>query len=78
VSEQTLRLRDEEREELLHTARSAAMRILATNRATLDELATELRTQEVLERAAIERIVADAARQRPRLAAASRRGPTAE
>ena len=78
VSEQTLRLRDEEREELLHTARSAAMRILATNRATLDELATELRTQEVLERAAIERIVADAAPQRPRLAAASRRGPTAE
>jgi hypothetical protein len=54
------------------------MRILATNRATLDELATELRTQEVLERAAIERIVADAAPQRPRLAAASRRGPTAE
>jgi len=78
VSEQTLRLRDEEREELLHTARSSAMRILATNRATLDALADELRTQEVLERAAIERIVAHAAPPRPRLAAASRPEPAAD
>ncbi len=73
VSEHTLRLRDEEREELLHTARSAAMRMLAANRATLDALATELQTAEVLERAAIERIVAHAAPPRPRLAAAASR-----
>jgi cell division protease FtsH len=73
VSEQTLRLRDEEREELLHSARAAAMHLLATNRATLDQLAQELQAQEVLERAAIERIVAKAAPPRPRLAAAARR-----
>ena len=72
VSEHTLRLRDEEREELLHTARSAAMRMLSANRATLDALAQELQAAEVLERAAIERIVAQAAPARPRLAAASR------
>ncbi len=71
VSEQTLRLRDEEREELLHEARSAAMRMLTLNRATLDELAAELRAQEVLERPAIERIVANAAPARPRIAAAT-------
>ena len=71
VSEQTLRLRDEEREELLHAARSAATRMLTLNRRTLDELAAELRSQEVLERPAIERIVANAAPPRPRLAAAS-------
>jgi cell division protease FtsH len=71
VSEQTLRLRDEEREELLHEARSAAMRMLSLNRPTLDELAAELRTQEVLERPAIERIVANAAPARPRIAATS-------
>jgi cell division protease FtsH len=71
VSEQTLRLRDEEREELLHEARSAAMRMLQLNRTTLEELAAELRTQEVLERPAIERIVANAAPARPRIAATS-------
>jgi cell division protease FtsH len=74
VSEQTLRLRDEEREELLHSARAAATRLLSSNRATLDELAAELQEQEVLERAAIERIVAHAVSPRPRLAAASRQG----
>jgi cell division protease FtsH len=71
VSEQTLRLRDEEREELLHEARSAATRMLTLNRETLNELAAELRTQEVLERPAIERIVAGAAPARPRIAATS-------
>jgi cell division protease FtsH len=75
VSEQTLRLRDEEREELLHSARAAAMHLLSSNRATLNELAAELQTQEVLERGAIERIVAHAAPPRPRLAAAARREP---
>ena len=47
--------------------------MLAANRATLDALATELQTAEVLERAAIERIVAHAAPPRPRLAAAASR-----
>jgi hypothetical protein len=46
------------------------------NRPTLDELAAELQTQEVLERAAIERIVAHAAPPRPRLAAATQPDPT--
>jgi cell division protease FtsH len=76
VSEQTLRLRDEEREDLLHEARAAAMRLLSANRPTLDELASELQSQEVLERAAIERIIARATPPRPRLAAATRRDPT--
>jgi cell division protease FtsH len=75
VSEQTLRLRDEEREELLHAARASAMRLLTGNRATLNALAAELQDQEVLERGAIERIVAHAAPPRPRLAAAARRDP---
>jgi cell division protease FtsH len=78
VSEQTLRLRDEEREELLHAARSAAMRMLSLNRTTLDELAEELRSQEVLERPQIERIVANAAPPRPRLAAATATDPDLE
>jgi len=76
VSEQTLRLRDEEREELLHEARAAAMRLLSANRTTLNELAAELQAQEVLERSAIERIVAQATPPRPRLAAATRPDPS--
>jgi cell division protease FtsH len=78
VSEQTLRLRDQEREELLHEARRGALALLSANRATLDALAAELQAQEVLERAAIERIVAESATPpRPRIAAASRREPSA-
>jgi cell division protease FtsH len=73
VSEQTLRLRDEEREELLHEARAAALQMLTLHRPTLDALAAELRAQEVLERSAIERIVEGAVPARPRIAAASRR-----
>jgi cell division protease FtsH len=73
VSEQTLRLRDEEREELLHEARAAALQMLTLHRETLNALAAELRAREVLERSAIERIVAGAVPARPRIAAASRR-----
>jgi cell division protease FtsH len=73
VSEQTLRLRDEEREELLHEARAAALQMLTLHRETLAALAAELRAQEVLERSAIERIVAGSVPARPRIAAASRR-----
>ena len=72
VSEQTLLLRDQEREDLLHEARSAAMRLLSLNRPTLDALAAELETQEVLERSAIERIVV-----KGRAAAAADRGDVA-
>jgi cell division protease FtsH len=71
VSEQTLRLRDEEREDLLHLARSEAHRLLALHRPTLEALAAELREEEVLERSSIERIMAHAAPARPRIAAAS-------
>ena len=56
-------------------ARSAALRLLGLNRATLDAFAAELQAQEVLERGSIERIVAQAAPPRPRLAASSRREP---
>jgi cell division protease FtsH len=75
LSEQTLQLRDQEREELLHQARSAATRLLSANRSTLAALAEELQAQEVLERSAIERIVARAVAPRPRIAAAARREP---
>jgi cell division protease FtsH len=71
VSEQTLRLRDEEREDLLHVARSQAHRLLSLNRPTLEALAAELLEEEVLERSSIERIMAHAAPPRPRIAAAS-------
>ncbi|HLW94776.1 MAG TPA: AAA family ATPase [Solirubrobacteraceae bacterium] len=72
VSEQTLRLRDEEREDLLHLARSQAHRLLTLNRPTLEALAAELLEEEVLERSSIDRIVSEAAPARPRIAAASR------
>jgi cell division protease FtsH len=77
LSEQTLRLRDEEREELLHEARRRATELLEAHRDTLDALAAELQAEEVLERAAIDRIVAETAPARPRIAAA-RRQPAAE
>ena len=74
VSEQTLRLRDEEREDLLHIARSQAQRLLTLNRPTLEALAAELLEEEVLERSSIERIMTHATPARPRIAAASRGG----
>ena len=77
VSEQTLRLRDQEREDLLHEARRRALALLTAHRDTLDALAAELESEEVLERSALDRIVADAAPARPRIAAA-RRQPDAE
>jgi cell division protease FtsH len=73
VSEQTMRLRDEEREHLMHEARAAATALLSANRPTLDALAAELLAEEVLERESIDRIVAASIPPRPRLAAA--RGP---
>jgi cell division protease FtsH len=58
LSETTLRLRDEERRELVEEARRAARRMIAGHRAQLDALAFELLESETLDRDAIERIMA--------------------
>ena len=58
LSETTLRIRDEERQDLTEEARRAAQRLIVAHRRLLDELALELLEHEVLERAAIERIMA--------------------
>jgi cell division protease FtsH len=57
LSETTLRMRDEERHDLIEEARRAAQRMILTHRSQLDELAGELLENEVLERDAIERIM---------------------
>ncbi len=51
LSETTLRLRDEERQELIEEARRAAQKLIVSHRALLDELAGELLEHEVLDRA---------------------------
>jgi cell division protease FtsH len=58
LSETTLRIRDEERRELIEEARRAAQRMIFANRVQLDALAHELLEHEVLERDSIERIMA--------------------
>jgi cell division protease FtsH len=72
ISEQTLRLRDEEREHLLHEARTKAAKLLSGNRAKLDALAAALLADEVLERPMIDEIMKTRPPARPRIAAASR------
>jgi cell division protease FtsH len=57
LSETTLRIRDEERQDLIEEARRAAQRLVLAHRAQLDALADELLEHEVLEREAIERIM---------------------
>ncbi len=57
LSETTLRLRDEERRDLIEEARRAAQKLIVSHRAQLDALAGELLEREVLERDAIERIM---------------------
>jgi cell division protease FtsH len=57
LSETTLRIRDEERQDLIEEARRAAQRMIVTHRTQLDSLAHELLEREVLERDAIERIM---------------------
>ncbi len=59
LSETTLRLRDEERHELVEDARRAAQKIIVAHRQQLDELAGELLEHEVLDREAIEQIMKD-------------------
>jgi cell division protease FtsH len=58
LSETTLRIRDEERQDLVEEARRAAQKMLVSHRYLLDALAQELLAREVLERDSIERIMA--------------------
>ena len=57
LSETTLRIRDEERQDLIEEARRAAQKMIVSHRLHLDALAAELLEHEVLERDAIERIM---------------------
>jgi cell division protease FtsH len=57
LSETTLRIRDEERQDLVEEARRAAQRMIIAHRHHLDALASELLEHEVLERDSIERIM---------------------
>ncbi len=58
LSETTLRIRDEERQDLIEEARRAAQRVMVGHRHQLDALAKELLEREVLDRKAIDRIMA--------------------
>jgi len=58
LSERTLRLRDEERQDLIEEARRAAQKLIVAHRAQLDALAHELLEREVLDRDAIDKIMA--------------------
>ena len=57
LSETTLRIRDEERQDLIEEARRAAQKLVLAHRPQLDALAAELLEHEVLEREAIETIM---------------------
>ena len=57
LSETTLRIRDEERQDLIDEARRAAQKLIVAHRVQLDALAYELLEHEVLDREAIERIM---------------------
>jgi cell division protease FtsH len=58
LSQTTLRIRDEERQDLVEEARRAAQRLILAHRSQLDALAHELLEREVLERESIDRIMA--------------------
>jgi cell division protease FtsH len=58
LSETTLRIRDEERQDLIEEARRAAQKMIVSHRDQLEALARELLEREVLERDAIDRIMA--------------------
>jgi cell division protease FtsH len=57
LSETTLRIRDEERQDLIEEARRAALKLIVAHRRQLDALAHELLEREVLERDSIDRIM---------------------
>ncbi len=58
LSETTLRIRDEERQDLIDEARRAAQRMISSHRHELDSLASELLEHEILDRDAIDRVMA--------------------
>ena len=58
LSETTLRIRDEERQDLIEEGRRAALTMILGHRRQLDDLARELLENEVLDRDAIDRIMA--------------------
>jgi len=58
LSETTLRIRDEERQDLIEEGRRAALKLIVAHRRELDALAGELLEREVLDREAIDRIMA--------------------
>jgi len=57
LSETTLRIRDEERQDLIEEARRAAQKLIIAHREQLDSLAHELLENEVLDRDAIDQIM---------------------
>jgi cell division protease FtsH len=57
LSETTLRIRDEERQDLIEEGRRAALKLILGHRSQLDALASELLEHEVLDREAIDRIM---------------------
>ncbi len=57
LSETTLRLRDEERRELIDEARRAARKMILAHRAQLDALAAELLSKEAIDRDGIDRVM---------------------
>jgi cell division protease FtsH len=57
LSETTLRIRDEERQDLVEEGRRAALKLILAHRSLLDALARELLEHEVLDRDAIDRIM---------------------
>jgi cell division protease FtsH len=64
LSETTLRIRDEERQDLIEEARRAAQKLIMSHRKQLEALANELLEREVLERDSIDRIMAGVPRVR--------------
>jgi cell division protease FtsH len=58
LSEVSLRIRDEERMDLIEEARRGAQKLILAHRRELDALARELLTREVLDRDAIDKIMA--------------------
>ncbi len=57
LSETTLRIRDEERHDLIEESRRAAQKLIVSHRALLEALAQELLENEVLDRDSIDRIM---------------------
>ena len=74
VSDRTRELRDEEQQHLADEAKRAAGRLISEHRDKLDEMATALLRNEVLERAEIDQIMAGTQRFRRGAGGSARRG----